>query len=133
MNAQDWFVLPPVQEFYWRHYHSDYKTLPSWRSDCVAGALLLDEDQPIELLYPNEESRIYIPMTLSGKRSRAIVKAVHRHPEAQLYWHLNDEFLGVTQVFHEREVALEPGIHRLLLVDKQGYRLERRFRVIGKE
>ncbi len=133
MSAQDWFVLPPVQEFYWRQHHSDYKTLPPWRSDCVAGLLQVDEDQPIELIYPNEESRIYIPMDLDGKRSRAILKAVHRNPAAQLYWHLDDEFIGITKVFHEREVALEPGVHKLSIVDKQGYRLERRFRVIGKE
>ncbi len=133
MHARDWFVLPPTQEFYWRQHHSEYKSLPPWRSDCLSDLLQVDEDQPIELVYPNEESRIYIPMDLDGKRSRVVLKAVHRNSAAQLYWHLDDEFLGVTKVFHEREAALEPGLHKLLLVDKQGYRLERRFRVIGKE
>lgn len=132
MQARDWFVLPPVQEFYWRQHHSEYRSLPPWREDCIAGLLQIDEDQPIEFIYPNEESRIYIPMDLDGKRSRVILKAVHRNPAAQLYWHLDDEFLGETKVFHEREAALEPGLHRLLVIDKQGYRLERRFRVIGK-
>ncbi|WP_049631563.1 penicillin-binding protein 1C [Cellvibrio sp. pealriver] len=132
MKARDWFVLPPVQEFYWRQYHSEYTSLPPWRSDCVNNLLQTDEDQPIEFVYPNEESRIYIPMDLDGKRSRIILKAIHRNPAAQLYWHLNDEFLGATKVFHEREVALEPGIHTLLVIDKQGYRLERRFRVISQ-
>ena len=133
MRAHDWFVLPPMQEFYWRQHHSEYESLPPWRSDCLKDLLQVDEDQPIELVYPNEESRIYIPMDLDGKRSRVILKAVHRNPAAQLYWHLDDEFLGETKVFHEREAALEPGLHTLVIVDKQGYRLERRFRVIGKE
>jgi penicillin-binding protein 1C len=92
----------------------------------------LDDDQPIELIYPQLQSRIYIPMDLDGKRSRAVLKAVHRNPEAILYWHLNDEFIGETKIFHEREIALEPGLHQLVLVDQQGYRLQRRFRVIGK-
>lgn len=133
MHARDWFVLPPTQEFYWRQHHSEYQSMPPWRSDCLSDLLQVDEDQPIELVYPNEESRIYIPMDLDGKRSRVILKAVHRNPAAQLYWHLDDEFLGETKTFHEREAALEPGVHKLLIVDKQGYRLERRFRVIGKE
>lgn len=133
MRARDWFVLPPTQEFYWRQHHSEYKALPPWRSDCVKELLQVDEDQPIELVYPNEESRIYIPMDLDGKRSRVVLKAIHRNPAAQLYWHLDDEFLGETKIFHEREAALEPGLHTLLIVDKQGYKLERRFRVIGKE
>ncbi|MGV8836404.1 penicillin-binding protein 1C [Cellvibrio sp.] len=133
MQAHNWFVLPPTQEFYWRQHHSEYQSLPPWRSDCLKDLLQVDEDQPIELVYPNEESRIYIPMDLDGKRSRVVLKAVHRNPAAQLYWHLDDEFLGETKIFHEREAALEPGVHKLLVVDKQGYRLERRFRVIGKE
>lgn len=133
MKARDWFILPPAQEFYWRQHHSEYKALPPWRSDCLRDLLQVDEDQPIELVYPNEESRIYIPMDLDGKRSRVILKAIHRDPAAQLYWHLDDEFLGETKVFHEREAALEPGLHRLVIIDKHGYRLERRFRVIGKE
>lgn len=133
MRARAWFVLPPTQEFYWRQHHSEYKSLPPWRNDCLTDLLQIDEDQPIELVYPNEESRIYIPMDLDGKRSRIILKAIHRNAAAVLYWHLDDEFLGETKVFHERETALEPGLHTLLIVDQQGYRLERRFRVIGKE
>lgn len=133
MRARAWFVLPPTQEFYWRQHHSEYKSLPPWRNDCLTDLLQIDEDQPIELVYPNEESRIYIPMDLDGKRSRIILKAIHRNAAAVLYWHLDDEFLGETKVFHERETALEPGLHTLSIVDKQGYHLERRFRVIGKE
>jgi penicillin-binding protein 1C len=133
MQAKNWFVLPPVQEFYWRQHHSDYQSLPPWRSDCLTNLTQVDEDQPIELIYPQSQSRIYIPMDLDGKRSRVVLKAVHRDAAAELYWHLDDEFLGTTTVFHEREVAVEPGVHQLLIVDKQGYRLQRRFRVIGKE
>ncbi len=132
MQSKNWFVLPPAQEFYWRQHHSNYQPLPPWRSDCLANLNQLDDDQPIELIYPQLQSRIYIPMDLDGKRSRAVLKAVHRNPEAILYWHLNDEFIGETKIFHEREIALEPGLHQLVLVDQQGYRLQRRFRVIGK-
>jgi penicillin-binding protein 1C len=132
MKSKQWFVLPPAQEFYWRQHHSNYKPLPPWRNDCLRELNQLDDDQPIELIYPQTQSRIYIPMDLEGKRSRAILKAVHRDPAARLHWHLDDEFIGTTEIFHEREVALEPGLHRLLILDQQGYRLQRRFRVIGK-
>jgi penicillin-binding protein 1C len=132
MQSKNWFVLPPAQEFYWRQHHSNYQPLPPWRSDCLANLNQLDDDQPIELIYPQLQSRIYIPMDLDGKRSRAVLKAVHRNQGAVLYWHLDDEFIGETKIFHEREIALEPGLHQLVLVDQQGYRLQRRFRVIGK-
>lgn len=131
MQVRDWFVLPPTQEFYWRQYHSDYQPLPPWRADCIAQSAQVDDDVPLELIYPQARSRIYIPVGLDGKRSRVVLRAVHRDPNAVLYWHLDDEFLGETKIFHERETALEPGLHRLLVVDKQGYRVERRFRVLG--
>lgn len=132
MNIRDWFVLPPAQEFYWRHYHGNYQPLPPWRKDCIAESAQQDDDIPLELIYPQPRSRIYIPVDLEGKRSRVILKAVHRDPAATLYWHLDDEFLGETKIFHEREASLEPGLHKLLVMDKQGYKVERRFRVIGK-
>ncbi len=133
MQSVNWFLLPPTQEFYWRQHHSEYRTLPPWRRDCLADSAQVDDDNPMELIYPQAQSRIYIPVDLDGKRSRVILKAVHRDAAAILYWHLDDEFLGETKVFHEREASLEPGIHKLLVMDKNGYKLERRFRVIGEE
>lgn len=133
MQTRDWFVLPPAQEFYWRQYHSDYKSLPPWRKDCVAQSAQQDDDLPMELIYPQASSRIYIPVDLDGKRSRVVLKAIHRNPNATLYWHLDDKFLGETHIFHEREASLEPGLHKLLVMDKNGYQLVRRFRVIGGE
>lgn len=133
MQTRDWFVLPPAQEFYWRQHHSDYKPLPPWRKDCVAQSAQQDDDIPMELIYPQARSRIYIPVDLEGKRSRVILKAVHRDPSAVLFWHLDDTYLGETKIFHEREAALEPGIHKLLVMDEQGYRMERKFRVIGDD
>jgi len=132
MRAKDWFVLPPVQEFYWRQQHSDYKSLPPWRADCLSNVAAIDGDQPIALVYPQEDSRVYIPTGLDGVRSRVVLKAVHRNPNAHLYWHVDDEFIGETNVFHDRAVSLEPGLHTLLILDQQGYQLQRNFRVIGK-
>lgn len=133
MQAANWFLLPPTQEFYWRQHHSEYRTLPPWRRDCLADSAQVDDDNPMELIYPQAQSRIYIPVDLDGKRSRVVLKAVHRDSAATLYWHLDDEFLGETKVFHEREASLEPGMHKLLVMDKNGYKLERRFNVIGEE
>lgn len=131
MQAQDWFILPPAQEFFWRQQHSDYRLLPPWRKDCLADVSELDDDQPMDLLYPHAGSRMYIPVDIDGKRSRALLQAVHRQPGMTLYWHLGDQFLGETKLFHEQSVSLEPGWHKLKLVDQQGYELERWFEVLG--
>lgn len=131
MQAQDRFVLPPAQEYFWRQHHASYRLLPPWRSDCLADLAEVDSDQPMDLLYPHAGSRLYIPVDIDGKRSRALLQAVHRQPGMTLYWHLDDRYLGATKLFHEQSIALEPGWHKLKLVDRQGYQLERWFQVVG--
>ncbi|HCM75470.1 MAG TPA: penicillin-binding protein 1C, partial [Cytophagales bacterium] len=46
--TQNWFVLPPVQEYYYRTKNLSYKSLPPLRNDCIGGSGLLAMD----LLYP---------------------------------------------------------------------------------
>jgi penicillin-binding protein 1C len=133
MKAADWFVLPPTQEYYWKRDHSDYRTLPPWRKDCIASLQQYTAELPFDLIYPNTENIIYLPLDLDGKLSRAIFKAVHRDTDAILYWHLDGVFLGETKTFHEIMVLAKPGKHTLVLVDKNGQRLERIFTIIGGE
>lgn len=132
MQAQDWFVLPPAQEFFWRQQQANYRLLPPWRKDCLSALNEVDDDQPMDLLYPHAGSRLYIPVNIDGKRSRALLQAVHRQPGMRLYWHLDDTYLGQTNVFHEQSISVAPGWHKLTLIDQQGYQLERWFEVLGK-
>ncbi len=131
MRSSGWFVLPPAQEFYYRKRHPGYRPLPSFRPDCRA---LADAGGagPIDLLYPMAGTRLYIPLDLDGRMSRTVFEAVHREPDSTLYWHLDDGYLGSTRTFHQQAVLVDPGWHRLTLVDEQGNRLERSFEVLGK-
>lgn len=86
---------------------------------------------PFDLIYPNTENVIYLPLDLDGKLSRAIFRAVHRDMDAILYWHLDGVFLGETEMFHEKMIREKPGKHTLVLVDKNGQRLERTFTIVG--
>jgi penicillin-binding protein 1C len=133
MQLAHWFVLPPAQEFYWRQQHSEYRSLPPWRADCLQKALAYDNDQPIEIVYPYATSRIYIPVDIDGKLGRIVIKAVHRNSDASLYWHIDNQYLGETKVFHDKTIMLEPGKHRLTILDKQGHQISRVFTVLSRE
>lgn len=133
MQLAQWFVLPPALEFYWRQQHSDYRSMPPWRKDCLKNALTYDDDQPIEIVYPYSTSRIYIPVDIDGKLGRVVIKAVHRNRDASLYWHVDDEYLGETKVFHDKTVFLEPGKHRITLLDKEGHKITRVFTVLSRK
>lgn len=133
MQARDWFVLPPLEGYFWRRQHNDYRPVPPWRPDCIARLSQYSDDQPMALIYPRDGSQVYIPTELDGRRGRVVLQAVHRQPETELFWHLDEQFLGQTRTFHEQAVSLAPGWHKLRLVDRDGYHLEKWFKVLGSE
>lgn len=125
------FVLPPAQEFYYRRTHSDYRSPPRWRSDCTAG-VGAQSKAPLDFLYPNATTRVYIPMDLAAKKGRVVFEAVHRDTDAVLYWHLDQHYVATTRAFHSEALDISPGHHVMTVVDQAGNRASRSFEVIGE-
>jgi len=128
MNDVSWFVLPPVQEYYYRPRNISYRTLPPFRSDCqpASGVATMD------LLYPKPNARIYIPRQLNGTMGSAVFELAHRNPSVTVYWHLDGTFIGSTRRSHHLTVNPPQGKHVLTLVDEHGESLEQRFEVLSK-
>ncbi len=131
MQQKSWFVLPPDQAYYYKQHHANYKPLPEWRSDCqhVETALA---GSPISLIYPRRNTQIYIPRELAGKRGKTLFKAIHQNTQAQLFWHLDNTFLGTTQTYHEQAIWVNEGKHRLTLVDEKGNSVTQTFQVLSQ-
>ncbi len=128
MQTRDWFVLPPDQASYYQTFHADYQPLPAWRADCTSpdnGAA-----DALNVVYPQDQSQIYLPRELDGKLGKVVLRAVPSHPETLLYWHLDNQFIGTTQTFHQQAVQPSAGQHRLTVVDEAGNRVEREFEVL---
>jgi len=126
------FQLPPAQAYFYRQHHADYESLPPYRDDCQPGSMKLAEREQIELLYPQQNTRLYIPTDLAARRSKTVFQAAHRDSRARIYWHLDDTYLATTTVFHELALDIQPGHHVLVLVDNYGHRLVRSFEVLAK-
>jgi penicillin-binding protein 1C len=127
MISVSWFVLPPVQEYYFKSKNISYQPLPPYRSDCVNPSALLAMD----LIYPKPNSKIFIPRDLTGVMGSTVFQVVHRSPAAVIYWHLDGEFIGVTKKSHRLGLRPSDGSHILTLVDEAGETLERQFQVIS--
>jgi penicillin-binding protein 1C len=127
MINSTWFVLPPAMEKYYLQQHSDYRLLPPFKKGCFEEINL-----PLALIYPQKDSRIFVPIELDGKRGRTIFQATHREPNMKLYWHLDREFVGETEHIHQIAVAPTPGRHILTVVDEDGNYLERQFTITGR-
>ena len=133
MSHRSWFVLPARLEFYYRKRHAEYRPLPKFRDDCRLAAGIEGASGPIAFLYPNAGTKLYIPTDLARKRGETVFEAVHRRPDATLFWHLDDVYLGSTKTFHQQGLDMTPGRHVVTVVDETGNRLSRRFQVLGQE
>lgn len=130
MRHEAWFVLPPMEEFYYKSKHPTYRSLPPFREDCQSD--ISAAKSPMQLIYPQHKTKIFVPKELDGTLSRTVFKVAHRNPETTIFWHLNNEYLGETKTFHQIELAPEAGEHQLTLVDENGNRLVREFEIVGK-
>ena len=123
----NWFVLPPMQEYYFRMKNFSYKTLPPFRKDCQNASMLISMD----LIYPKPDSKIFIPRELNGTESKIIFELAHRNPNTVVYWHLDGDFVGSTRGRHSLVLHPPQGKHFLTLVDENGETINSSFDVIS--
>jgi penicillin-binding protein 1C len=127
MTHVPWFILPPIQAFYYREKYLSYKILPPYRKDCEQGVSV-----QMDLIYPKPNARLFIPRDIEGNPGSAVFELAHHNPVATVYWHLDGEYLGVTKKMHHFPFNPGEGKHTLTLVDEEGQSLERLFEVVGK-
>jgi penicillin-binding protein 1C len=130
MKKEVFFVLPPTQEVYYRQGHPDYLPLPDYREDCREKVA---QNANVALIYPQAETRIYVPVELDGSLGSTVFEAAHRNAQSILYWHLDDRYMGKTTEIHEMEFQPSPGWHTLTLVDEAGEKVVRRFEILAED
>lgn len=128
MVTENWFVLPAVQEYYFKKKNFSYQSLPPLRAGCenpntVAG---------LDIIYPKGDSKIFIPRQLDGSLGHALFEATHRNANAILYWHLDNTYLGFTIKNHRLPVTPSHGKHTLLILDENGESVSRTFDVVSR-
>jgi penicillin-binding protein 1C len=130
MKHQTWFVLPPIEEFYYKSKNPNYFSPPPFKAGCQSAD---NTQNPMELIYPRYYAQIYVPLDLDGKLSRTVFQAAHRNTETTIYWHLDNEYLTQTKSFHNIELIPTEGKHIITLVDEKGNRVEQKFEIIAKK
>jgi len=91
--------------------------LPPHNPNCPA----LAGDNPISIIYPQPAGQIIVPRGPDGEYQRVKLEAAHGSPGKTLFWYLDDMYLGQTQGSHYQMALLEPGPHRLYVVDEDGF------------
>lgn len=125
----NWFILPPAMAYYYKIRHPDYQNLPPFAPQCFNEE---EAFRPIELIYPKNNAKVYIPIQLDGNKSMVVFNAAHRNPNTKIYWWLDDVYLTTTFNLHQIQLNPKHGKHRLTLVDDKGNRLVQVFEVLQK-
>lgn len=129
MRTESRFVLPPVQEWYYRRRHPSYAGLPPVMAPCRETP---EAPAVMELIYPQQASRIYVPKELDGSRGKTVFEVAHRGRRSTVYWHLDDRYLGQTHGPHQMALSPKPGRHVLVLVDEDGATLRHVFEILRR-
>jgi len=127
LHPVSWFVLPPVQEFYYKKKHPSYKVLPPFAIGCGSNS---DSDE-IDFIYPINNSTIYVATDESQKKKKIIFKVSHHISNITLFWHLDNKLIGTTQSIYELPYVPKMGIHTLTVVDENGESASVIFRVVS--
>lgn len=112
---RNWFTLPPVWEWYYKQYHPEYRTLPPYKPGCGEDII-----SPMQFVYPQMGARVMLPKQLDGSPGQLTFELVHSHRDATVYWHLDNEYVTVTEDFHKVTLASSPGKHSMTVVDNEG-------------
>lgn len=123
LQSRSWFILPPAEEYYYRKKHPEYQPPPPLHPDCISSGS--QSGTPLELIYPATSTLLVPPKDLSGELNTIILKASHRDPNATVFWHLDNKFLGSTKGIHTMQIEPIAGKHQIVVVDESGNTAER--------
>lgn len=126
LKESSYFELPALAEYYYKILHPEYHGAPDVAQSCEA----LIQSDAMSLIYPRNYTEVYLPTNHLGEREAAVLKAVHSEASAKIYWHLNEEFVGVTEDIHHMEISPSPGKHLVTLMDGEGRKLQQQISIL---
>ncbi len=130
MKEVSWFVLPPLEELYFKTKNPKYKPLPPMSPNCPID--ISATGSPMQIVYPKHPTKIYVPTDLNGQPGKVVIKIAHRLPDATIYWHLDQQYIGATKNFHSMELNPPSGIHILTMMDNAGNQIQQRIEILTK-
>ena len=128
MKTVSWFILPPVQEYYFKTKNPMYKSLPPYKLGCEP-----EIEKSMEMIYPKAGTVIYIPYELSGEQGKTVFEIAHRNPSNTVYWHIDGTLVGTTRDIHQLGLNPTKGKHMLSLSDNTGETLNIPFEVVSEK
>jgi len=118
-------VYPPEVIQFMSERGQKYHALPPHYPECpTRGA-----DNPLSIIYPVQGANILVTRDISGEFQNVVFKAASSTLDDELFWYLDNSFLGSTLDKHSIPVKLSSGNHSLRIINMQGYSIKTSFQV----
>ena len=83
----------------------------------------------MQFIYPTYNARMALPLQMDGTLGSIKAELAHNNPSSTIYWHLDEEYIGQTQDFHQITIQPSQGRHTLTAVDNQGNSISTSFNI----
>lgn len=114
---KSYFVLPVLEEYFYKKKNSNYKSHPPYDPNCF---IVPTSISSLAFLYPNNATALAAPLSLSGDQNQFLFHAVHSDREESVFWFLDDAYVGVTVYPHQIKLIPPAGRHKLSIMNKAG-------------
>lgn len=128
MIQKSYMILPPAMEWYYQRKNPLYQSQPPYLEACMS-----QDTESIDIIYPKNNARLFIPKNFGGILERSIFQAAHSIAGSTIHWHIDNEYIGSTKGVHKKEVLTGLGKHTLTLIDDKGVLITRDFEVLLSE
>ena len=79
-----------------------------------------DDSQTLAFIYPEQGANIVVPRQPDGSPSEVVFSVAHSYDNAEIFWHLDSEYVGSTKFIHKMPLRLSDGTHCVTVEDAFG-------------
>ncbi len=119
-------VYPPNIMHFMRKQGHRISKIPPHNPKCPS----INTDQAMDVVYPLERAKIWIPRGLDEKLQKLIIQVTHRDRQCRIFWYLDGKYIGETRDRHDKAIQTTTGWHTVEVVDENGEQIKRRFQIV---
>ncbi len=111
-------IFPSEVNYYLRERGKFVEQIPEHNPNCTRK----HSSSPLKIMYPQDSTKLWLPYDFGGNIQKLVVKISYNHKteNENIFWYLDDIYLGITKSKHEKELELKTGRHTLSVLDHNG-------------
>lgn len=115
-HEKNYLVYPPEVVYQLNQMGNYPKSVPVHNRKC-SGTYATSQ---MNFIYPKDSSKIWLPVDFNHERQKLVFKLATNQPNELVYWYIDDVYLGVTLVKHEKVIDMDEGWHVMTANSQNG-------------